>query len=640
MRTAKLTKSLLTLLMALPLASCNSTSMGTITFELNGGHFTSSNSINQIKGESNTPIKVDFPTAAKDGYYFVGWREKRNGTYSEIHKSKLDDGTEAYLYPYGSTTLYAYFEEEKSISFDVGYTDATLVAPKESAENFDAATKTIKGYVNKSILEDELPTATYDKAKFQYWYTEYPLKTMTQEEGNVTYYVLDTSKEKGEYKFTAQFSLGQTVFPSYSNGETFVLHAKWSVNPTVVLDFNLAGVTEYSYQLSNDEEATFETVVKAGLKAKLNAEYADGKLIYNDKKLAGLYADKSLNDSISLSQKIETDTTIYFKWADKITVTFDFDGGTSANGLSAYTAYQGDILDETVYTAYTPTKENADFLYFTLDDQIYHFGTTVLPNTDCTLKAVYDNYPTLNLTYAFAPGFDATVVTTKMVSYIVKSGNDITAYLDKFKADFATYDLKNSGKALSYYTYQNGQKAAFQGTTMPSGNTSIYLSIGANALVTYKTLDENGNAVDVKDCSGYCSDTDRITDYTFTDTTNDHGISYIKVGEATKQYIYGGLYTDSSMDEDYRITEKRMGQTSADSIPTMTIYRMAIKGIKLTFVDEVGNTIGSCYVAPGDKVSEYSELFASIVGSGKTLTVDGKELTKSLPEEDKTVLVK
>lgn len=639
MRTAKLTKSLLMLTMALPLASCNSKSMGTIVFELNGGHFTTSNFTTKLQGESNTPIQVEFPTAQKDGYYFVGWREKRNGTYSEIYKSKLDDGTEAYLYPYGSTTLYAYFEEEKSITFDVGYSAASLVAPEEGKENFDATTKTLKGYVNKSILKAELPTATYDYASFQYWYTEYPLKTLTQEEGNVTYYVLDTSKEKGEYKFSGQFAMGGMVFPSYAEGENFVLHAKWSANPTVTLDFNVEGVENYSYQLKNGDSATFESVVKAGMKSALNTEYVDNQVIYNETKLAGLYADKKLEDKINLSQTIDTDTTIYFKWASKITVTFDYDGGTGSG--DSIVAYQGDVLEESVLESHTPTKEGADFLYFTLDGNIYHFGTTTLPDSDCTLKASYSAYPVLTLSYAFASGLTVASEAITSKTYVAKGGSDISAYLDSFKnTDFEALNLGKMAKTLSYYTIQGKDEIPFQGTTMPGIDTTIYLGVGANAHVTYKTVDENADSHSIADVHAYCSDTDRITDVVFSDETNVHGITYVTVGSSEKEYIYGGLYSDISLDDDYKINEDRLGKTSEDEVPMMTIYREIIKGVLLTFVNESDTVLGSCYVEPGASVSEYAELFESIVGEGKTLTIDGKILSKSLPTAAETVLVK
>ena len=94
------------------LSSCSQGLTGRIYFDLNGGVFLDNSfSTNYLSGQSGTPVKVNIPDPYKEGYYFVGWREKtKEGSYREINKRRAEDGSAYYYYPYGSDTFYAYFE--------------------------------------------------------------------------------------------------------------------------------------------------------------------------------------------------------------------------------------------------------------------------------------------------------------------------------------------------------------------------------------------------------------------------------------------------------------------------------------------------------------------------------------------------
>ena len=102
----------LTILFSLSLISCGK-AKGRINFVLNGGSFVSpAFSTEYLEGTAGERIEVEIPDCKKEGYFFVGWMEKdKNGKYRAIDKRISDDGKDSYyFYPYGSTTLYAYFE--------------------------------------------------------------------------------------------------------------------------------------------------------------------------------------------------------------------------------------------------------------------------------------------------------------------------------------------------------------------------------------------------------------------------------------------------------------------------------------------------------------------------------------------------
>ena len=109
MKKANLGLGLLFLSTLLP--ACRAGVTGRIYFDLDGGVFTDESfSTEMLVGDAGTPVEIKIPDPVKEGYYFVGWREKNSdGSYRQISKKLTSDGTLSYFYPYGNDTFYAYF---------------------------------------------------------------------------------------------------------------------------------------------------------------------------------------------------------------------------------------------------------------------------------------------------------------------------------------------------------------------------------------------------------------------------------------------------------------------------------------------------------------------------------------------------
>jgi hypothetical protein len=620
------------LLISLFLVGCKTTQKGRIYFVTNDGTITDKNfSTDYLEGVSGTPIKIELPKVVKTGYYFVGWREKDSqGNYRAITKLVAEDGSDYYYYPYGNDTLYAYFEPETTLTFDLSKAlNAAFVSPKKNASDFSSGI--LSGYVNKTIPSvDYLPTASAEHETFQYWYTQYPLSKVKEAEGNVSYYVLDTTKTLGEYRFDKSFAATDPM--SFPSGQV-TLYAKWEADPTVTLHFNLDGIEDVTFQARNE---SLKDKVTAAIESALSTSYTASGLFYpadtKAKKLAGLYYDAAFKYEASLDSPIfDSNLDLYFRWKDAIVVTLDFAGGkaqeVSSVVLDGY--YGGDILPESVLTTYKPTKENATFETYTYNGKEFIFDGTLLPDQDVTLLATYRENPTLTLAYQY-PSDYAGVKLTDITTKIYPEGASIATALSSFRASLTDPLLEDQGLVM---VSADGQEKTATLETMPATDTKIVLKIAEKEKVTLTTYTAADTALaGVEDVVSYAGSRESVSIATLgTDLAKDLTL------ESTT-YVYDGLYSDAALTA--RVTTLS-GKASQTALPTLTLYRKETVGIQLTFLAKADNSlIGTCYVIPGREYVAFKDRIEAVIGTDKTLTLqDGTPLSTLLPQTDTTLLV-
>ncbi|MFA6829184.1 MAG: InlB B-repeat-containing protein [Bacilli bacterium] len=628
-------KSLIALpLLSLVLTGCQTEQKGKIIFEKNGGTFTNTSfETNYLEGVSGSPIKTAFPGAAKDGYYFVGWREKDSqGNYRAITKLVNEDNEEYYYYPYGTDTLYAYFEPLATINFDLNCTDGTLVEPKlGETGDFSLTDKKLSGYINKDIASvDYLPTATCEHKSFEYWYIDYPLAKVEEAEGGIEYYTVDSSKEQGEYRFDQAFESMDSM--TFVSGTDFTLHAKWEEDPTVTIHFNLDGIEDYKYQARNE---TLQAGICAGLEERLSVKYpTDGSgIFYNNKKLGGIFFDEELSNLAFLNNLVfDTDIDLYLKWSDKLSVTFDPNGGTINGNSQAVELtgnyYFGDVIPESVLDDYLPTKEDSTFVEYDVNGERFDFGKTTLAE-DIILVAAWDINPVLTLKCDYPSDYTGTKVSDSVIKSF-KSGDDITAALDSFKDKITDDSLVVLGYS---YIDENNESKAYNSLLMSEDSLVLHLAIKEKAKLTVSTYSAaNTQLAGVNDIVGYYADSDIIS----ADTLSDNFKNDLTVSELT--YIYDGLYSDKALTSSISQT---VGSVSSLSRPTMSLYRKMTKAIKLSFKKAADSSdIGSCYVIPSSEYRKFSDRIEAVVGTGKVLKLEnGTIISTILPDVDSTIYV-
>lgn len=644
---------LLSITLLAPLTSCNQYVEGTIYFDLDGGSFTDPTfNTTSLVGEAGTRINIQIPDAYKEGYYFVGWREKDSaGNYREI-TPKIDEKTGEfyYVYPYGTDTFYAYFEPLVEIVFDL--TSATsrngqLIEPFLDPDDsfFD---NVFYGYANKTIpSEDYLPTASGDNLYFLQWYTDYPL--VKRDDGNNSHYYLDTTQPLGEYPFVEQFDSGM-VFPVSPEGEQIVLKASWQEYPKVTVHFNMDDISDESFQV--ERNATISDELEELMMNKLNLDITapedfylytsqDGSIYRFD----GFFFDSSLTQQFNLNSSLSiSDIDLYLKWSRQIKVTLDYDGG-SYNGSSSMsvTAYEGDTLGDS-YDEISPVKENADFNGFYNGDVKFNFVRDRLPSADLTLIARYDDYPTLTLSYSYPA--DYTGDKASDLTFIFKENSDITSALEQARA-FNKDDTLVVGEL---YTLVSGNRTSFTSTIMPEEDTTVYVELLYKPLITLVTLyGKEGSYQAGEEGHAYLSkgeNHDSYLDYetVFTSTTSSLNIKNEYVIE-DKTYLFDGLYADDSFTSSIELPYAL--PLSSDKRNEATIYRKMTESIRLNFFVQNGSEIVSLnkylHVLPNKYLSDYSEELKNLLGEFDHLEIRVgdvyQKLTSFLPNVDSDVLV-
>lgn len=621
------------------ITSCQKNFKGKIYFELNGGHFSDPNfSTEYLEGNSNSPIKIEIPNPVKDGYYFVGWREKtKDGKYTQIHKRLASDGNAYYFYPYGETTIYAYFEPLTRISFD--YTEyasknVSLVAPIQGASDFSDGY--LNGYVSKRIPStDYLPTATGDHLTFEYWYTKYPLISIVDELGN-NYYQLDKNAEEGKYQFDKQFGLDNITFPRVGEGEdSFVLYANFTEDPVVTLHFNIDGIEDYSFQVKY--EPIKDKILEAAYD-RLGIEMMNDAVYYpndtKDKRFSGLYLDPEFKNQFLITSSVENqDLDLYFKWDNRVQLTFDYgDGqvdGRHSDVVDIY--YQGDYVSEEVYEQHIPTKEYATFTGYTMDGKSYLPQKDILTG-DTTLIATYDDYPVLTLSYDYPNGY--TGERLEDVIYHVNKGDYIKDYLDSFASNLSDDDIFYT----DYYFLDFSNPVLFNYDYMPEEDITVYLKLLYKTVVNLHTYTSSGTPL-----SGVDTQSKKYTTWDKFIEEDDFENLREDITVGTDVYCYDGIYFDGDLTEQFTLP---LGVVcSRDEITTLNLYRKVVKGIKLTFLAEDKSELNlSLYVKPGSTIDEYQNKLTDLLGEYSQLLILNDDdsttpLDSFMPTADAKVIV-
>lgn len=620
---------------------------GIIYFELEGGTFTDpSFSSDFLRGEQGTKVEIDIPDPVMEGYYFVGWREKtKDGKYRVINK-RLDptDGRSYYYYPYGSDTFYAYFEPLVTINFNLteGSEKGKLIAPELGSENF--IENSLRGYATKSLFSDRyLPTADAKDMhlNFAYWYTEYPLLSSTDENGN-EHYSLSTGSSKGEYPFDKSFS-SDMQFPLDSS---ITLYAKWNPDPRITVHFNMIGKDDtFSFQAVN----TIQPELTSMMKEEFGIDYStlSDAYYYTDKegtdyRFAGFYLDSQFTKPFHLNNNIySNDIDLYLRWNKEVHITLDYGEGTKDGMheiiLDGY--YEGDVIKEEDLEAYAPTKENADFLGYTKDGVDYRYNLPL--RQDITLVAKYDDYPILTLQFDYPLGYPEGEKIEGM-EIILRKDTDISSNLQSFESKITDESLV--AKNYFYLETKDGKekKIYINDYKMPQSSTTWKLTLDYKAkliLTTMANITGDYSELPDKTDKYFKSDTS-LSEADFPDLKTD----YYQEGNE-RPYLYNGLYSDKEMTK--KITLPLFKASSHEERPIVQIYRKMTKAVSLSFQGEDGTILENrpYYVIPGDDVSDYLNEIQAIVGSNKKLYVKNDDGTESLlstimPEKDSVIIVR
>lgn len=619
------------------LPSCSNAYTGKIIFDLDGGVFLDEDfSTNFLVGEAGSPITQTIPIPYKEGYFFVGWREKKkDGSYRTINKRLSEDGNEYYYYPYGIDTFYAYFEPLVTIHFDLGEgkEKGKIIAPKYENENFSI--DTLSGYASKTIAStDYLPSvdASEMHLNFEYWYSKYPF-TISTDKNNIEHYSLDTTKSEGVYRFDKGTFQNNMEFLL----EDITLYANYTQDPTITIHYNIDGMENYSF-LAKD---SVEDELINDMKEKFNIDYSISSENYyypndtKDYRFAGFYLDEKFTQVFFISSPIYTSSfDLYLKWNKKINLTLDYNGGKvdskEKETISSY--YSDDILGLDFYSSHIPSKDDGTFInYIDEESKIFDLRFDALPSNDLTLKATYQDYPILTLNYDYPSNYTGEKLDA--IKYQIAPFKSITDVLKEFK------DALNEEKFIGKYFYTlstDNKKITYQSDEMLDVDLTLYLQVDYVAtlnIITY--TNESGNYLIDEEISPISVSFKEGQNLTSQDIPSLEDEIIID----DNHYLYDELYIDSSLNQ--TVTFPLYKESNHNEIPILTLYRKMTKGIKLTFIYE-GETdeIGSLYVIPGSDISKYVDEINALVGNYESLSIDDKTITSLLPFKDSTIVVK
>lgn len=603
---------------SLLIASCQSVQMGTIKLKFDKTKISfvdSTYNSYELKGPSGTKIENGLPDVKQEGYYFVGWREKDSkGNYREITELKDSDSNNSYFYyPYGTDTLYPYFEKEVKITFDGGE-NSTIVALATTSTDFNSTDHTYSGYTNKAITSTSLlPTASKENARFQYWYTTKKIVKVNNTEGGGYHYTLDENSETGTYRFDEAFGANYMTFLD----SDFTLYAYYEENPFVTINFGISGVQDYVFQAYDEN---IEQKIKNAIKASLNVEYTNDVLYYPKdnptKKLAGIYLDNERTISTSLDIKVNNkNVSLFLSWNDKTSVTLNYNGGKVGDDtkkvLNDY--YINDTIAEDVIENYVPTKENAKFIGWKLSD-----GTDFIPGKTKVTKnmeiiAQFSDNPVLTVNFVYPLNYPRTdwSVTTKQFS----AGESVKSYLEDLVDIGGTYASKLDDDYESFGSvYQATNDTASKSlsemkfveitdATMASSDTTYYIPVVVKEGVTLKTYVDGTHKVS-DDVTKYFSNSDNITLDSF---GNNLDADVLNAEDEDDVKIFEGLYTDEAFKNEYVTIRNGISYDVTDVdhktyLGSSTLYRNLVTGVYFDFKKVDGTDLGKIALIPGKKV--------------------------------------
>lgn len=620
-------KKILFLCFSLLLPSCNNSSTGKIIFDLQGGSFLDEDfSTDHLIGEAGTPVKEEIPTPYKEGYYFVGWREKNSkGSYRVINKRLSNDGKSYYYYPYGSDTFYAYFEPLVTIKFNLMEGEkGVLIPPKRGSENF--IDDELKGYASKKILStDYLPKvdASSIHLNFEYWYSEYPF-SISKDDNDTQHYFLDTSKEKGIYRFDQSFQKGSMEFLLDS---AINLYAHYTSDPTITIHFNFDEMENYSFQakekITDELTALMEQRFQIDYSKEEEFYFADGK--ERRRRFRGFFLDEGFTQPFAIDSPIYTqDIDIYLKWDDQVFLLFDFNGGTVSgqNSVMNKDYYVSDTLPDSLLISMTPVNENARFLGYSLEGKDFEFEKDILSKNEITLVAKYQMYPKLTLKYDYPTSYSKPKQEDS--TYYLKETTDFSSYLDNFKNELLDKTLYLSE---IYTLNENQTKANLSSTKMTNKNITICFSLSYLANISISTFFD-----------GIEDDAYKTSFIVSENKVEEKDISIDDIKKDDSFYLFDGIYFDKELKQPVLFPFST--EFSKEERINYTLYKKMTKSILLSFVNKEGNPLFTLPAIPKSNINRYLKTIQQKLGRDDfTLKVGEQILDSTLPESDATISV-
>ena len=303
-----------------------------VTFDAQEGHFDNGDKT-YIKETEEGKAPVEPTPIAPKGYMFGGWYD--------------ENGNSVWEAPYNQdTTFYARYLKLYKVTFDAGvghFENGQKTASAEFAENanpyyqepigpegkmftgwYDANGNSINGY---TLTEDTTFYARYGKAI---------TITFEAKEGNFS------NNEKKLVKKTGE---GKSVYPDEVIAPDGMIFDGW---------YEADGKSNYDYDFKKD--TTFYARYKKAIKITLDAnggtgdpiQYTIGQgnyqyidvnninFVHPDGKMLVGFKDKKTGKKYQLGNgyQFDEDATLLAQWADPITITYDYNGGTSTLGNS------------------------------------------------------------------------------------------------------------------------------------------------------------------------------------------------------------------------------------------------------------------------------------------------------------------
>lgn len=621
---------ILSSILSLSLFSCKGYVEGKIVFELNGGSFSSEFNYKELTGKMGEIVEYDIPDPVREGYEFVGWRTMMNGAYQAINGEEGEDGSIQYRYPAGTVTWYAYFEPQIDIHFDL--TDGTeanghLIAPENEGANFDSERGVLTGYTSKAIPSVSfLPTAEADNMDFRYWYTEYPLTQVTDEENGTVHYVLDENGEKGEYPFEQSFGspgiIGSgMVFPQIEEGETFTLYAKWDVDPVLTIHYNLDGIADSAIPVSTEESLSDVIIETVNSHLEFDGaalgESGTQTILDGAKRFAGFYTDSALTTLFPLDTTTEIQgdgLELYVKWEDRIRIHLDYGEGRipgkneSTEDIEGY--YVGDVLGEEFLTDHTPSKADSVFSGFTLYSSPFDIANTPLPvpaiGNVLNFVATYTDYPELTLVIDYPDDKEDVVVSRSRHPEGSDISSAISSAIDQIEDGYAYMGVFQSTSGSS-----EGTEFGIQ--DMPNEDTTLLIRAGYPMAVHVNSLfgEYGGSSYVQGEIEGYSGNflfgnaydaaTGSYLPESFdVDTLRYADRSLTKDGAT---YFYDGLYLDENFTTPFSVAASEVSTTQV----TRTYWQKFTKAVTLHFYAQDGTSLNlSLEVLPGATVESFA----------------------------------
>ncbi|MGI6787395.1 MAG: InlB B-repeat-containing protein [Acholeplasmataceae bacterium] len=339
---------LLLLLGLVFLVSCDKTgnnekpvekTMLTVIFDVNAGNDTVQNEPDPVRVESGKAVTKPATDPSRRGYTFKGWYVKSDGT-----GSAYDFSTPVTK---NNFTLFAIWEEEVvkfTVTFDHSYDVADATVKVNSGQKVTQPTDpTRSGYRFEGWYIDENLTSKYNFSEaitgdltlyakwtqvfavtFKFNYTGSPADVVKNVDvgGDVE---LPKTPTRTDYTFAGWYTDANftQAFDNENIQASTTVYAKWIETSTTVF----YDVT-FKYNYTGAPVDVVQEVIAGGLATAVNTTRAGYKFL-------GWYKEAALQNRFVLTTPVESDLTLYAKWAKtyKLTLNYNYEGAVNPNPM-------------------------------------------------------------------------------------------------------------------------------------------------------------------------------------------------------------------------------------------------------------------------------------------------------------------